>query len=108
MLVKYKRFRQITLNLGNFPVRADLRWIDNRHIQPGLNGMVQKDTVHHFAGSWREPKRDIADPKRGVHTRHSLLYQRQTLQGFQRGLPVDFLTGSQGEGQVIEDQVLRS
>jgi len=67
---------------------------------------MQKHAVQYFPGRWREPERDIADPKRGVHARQCLLYQRQPSQGLYGGLSINFFASRQGESQVIKDQVL--
>ncbi len=89
---------------GDFGIRFDLGGVDDGHIQPGFDAVVEHDRVQGGAGGGREAKRQVRNTQRGEHTRQALFNQPDTLNGFDgRGRKFG-VAGGQGEGQIIENQ----
>ena len=60
---------QASLCFINICIRSYLGRVDDGHIQPGLDGMVEHDRVDHRAGGRVQPEGNVAHAQRGQDTR---------------------------------------
>src|SRR2546430_4378569 len=56
-------FSKLALFCIYFRVWFNMRWVNDRCIKSGFDGMIKKNTVEHWAGVWFQAERDIADSK---------------------------------------------
>ncbi len=84
-----------------------MRRIDDRHVQPKFNCMMQKNAVDQLAGRLRQTKRDIADTQACVHTGQFGFDRLNTLQRFHSAAAPNLLPGCQGKSERIKNQILR-
>ena len=101
-------FGQLAFFLRNFGIRRDMRRVDNRHIQPGLHGMVKHDAVQHRASRRRQPKRHVAHAQGSQDAWQFTLDQADALDRLDSRIGELRIAGSQGKSQGIVDQVGRA
>ena len=90
-------------------IDGQLPRIDDPHLHPGTDGVVEEGGVHRLADGViaTEGEGDVAHPPRHLHQRHRLLDQPRGLDEVD-GVAVVFLdTGGDGEDVGVEDDVLR-
>jgi hypothetical protein len=64
-----QRLGQVALLSRDLEVRQGVGRVDDRQVQPGLDGVVQEDRVQHRPRARREAERDVRDAEIGEHAR---------------------------------------
>jgi len=93
---------RVDLTIGN-----DVRGVDDRGVQPGLDAVVQEHAVEHRPHLRREPEGDIRDPEHRQHSRKLALDGADAVDGLARRVDPLGFTGGERERQRIEDQLVR-
>ena len=100
----FGRSRSSCRDLG---IRRDVRRVDDRHIQPGLDRVIEENALSSCARRV-EAKRYVADPQGRAHTGQGALSMADSIDGFDRRGRKLGVTGRQRKGQRVEDQVFRA
>ncbi len=102
--VENQVFGQLALFGGDFGVGFDVRGVDNRHIQPGFDTVVEHDRVQGRAGVGGQAKGQVRDAQRGQHAGQGFFNPPDAFDGFNGGFGKFRVAGGEGEGQVVEDE----
>ena len=100
--------RQLHLNLRNFVERVDLGVIHDGHIEAMVYRLFHEDAVKHAPGVGVQPERNIADAQDGFDLRQFLLDLAEGIERLDAGGAVLFLSGRDGQGKRIKDQIARA
>lgn len=84
----------------------DLGGVDDRHIEPCLDRVMEEHRVHHLARQRREAERAVAQSEHGTGPRHQALDLSYRVQRVDPAVAQFLLAGAEREGEGVEDQVL--
>ncbi len=102
--VENQVFGQFALFGGDFGVGFDVGGVDNRHIQPGADAVVEHDRVQGRTGVGGQAKGQVRDAQRGENARQGFLNQPDAFDGFDGRVGKFWVAGGESEGQVVEDE----
>ena len=98
-------FGQILFFLWNIGISGDMRGIDNCHVQPSLDAVIQHDRVQNRSCVRRETKRKITYAERSHDAGQVLFDETNPFDGFDRGVGEFFIACGEGKSQRIIDQI---
>ncbi len=87
--------------------RQDLRGVHDGRVQPGLDALVQEDRVEDLACRGVEAERHVGEPEHGGHAGKLGLDAPDALDCLDAVLSALLHAGREGQGERVEDQVVR-
>src|SRR5262249_227438 len=98
---------ELALLFRDLRIALELLGVDARHVEAGLDAVVEEDRVQELAAGRRETERDVRDAEDGLAARQLLLDEADAFDRLDAGPDVVLVAGPDREDERVEDDVLR-